>query len=217
MQSQQIQSDAAAASSLQNNFNLKALSTQFQGKSIAERLDFIASWTAEHLPENLALTSSFGVQSALMLHYAHASNLNIPVVSVDIAGEKYAPQRAYRTQLKEKLGFPLLTFAAESEDKKVHAMTDGLRANFISATIAGIRSSQTENRAAKDFVEWNARNGTLSFHPLLDWPDAKADHYLQMHIPPELRHPDYHPGVRSQGGVILDAQEAKSECGLHLP
>ena len=139
----------------------------------------------------------------------------MPVVSVDIAGERYDMQRSYRQTLARFMGLNIRTFPATSEADKVAAMDEGLRVNGITATISGVRASQTENRAAKRFVEWNERNGTLSFHPLLDWPDAKAEFHILEKLPEMFRHPDFAPGARSQGGAILGDSEDKTECGLH--
>lgn len=200
----------------QDDFNLEALNQEFRSRTLEERLQFIASWTAEHLDGNVALMSSFGVQSALLLHYAQEAGLDLPVASVDIAEEKYNTQRNYRQKLSAYMGLNVLTFPAGSEADKVSAMDEGLQKNWVTATISGIRASQTENRATKKFVERNARNGTLSFHPLLDWPDAKADYYLKEKIPKELHHPDYEEGSRSQGGAVLSSSDDKTECGLHI-
>lgn len=207
---------AKPQTTLTSYFNLQQINDDFYSKGIQDRLTLIHDWFTDYAYGNLALSSSFGVQSALLLHYAQESSLNIPVVSVDIAESKYDGQRAYRRHLQEKLGFTLLSFPAASDADKVRAMDTGLHDHFITATISGIRASQTEERAQKNFVEWNARNQTLSFHPLLDWPDSKTEFYLEKHIAPELRHPNYSAGLRSKGGVILGADEAKTECGLHI-
>lgn len=215
MQYQEHQLGAEAPSPLHTQFNLQTLNEEFSGKTIQERLTLIHNWCEAHLQGRLALTSSFGVQSALLLHYGQQSGLNIPVISVDIDQPKYDLQRRYKACLQERLGFNLQSFPAANDDEKVSAMDQGLKEHFIGATIAGIRASQTQTRAKKNFAEWNARNQTVSFHPLLDWPDSKTEFYLEKHIPEELRHPAYKSGLRSQGGVILSDSEAKTECGLH--
>lgn len=203
--------------SLHENFNLHALNASFYGKNILERLHLIHDWFTAHNQGKIALSSSFGVQSALLLHYAQESGLNIPVISVDINETKYDTQRAYKQTLQNALGFPLIEFQAKSDADKVEAMEQGLRAHFITGTIAGIRASQTQTRANKDFVEYNPRSGRLCFHPLLDWNDSKTNYYIEKRIPEHLRHPDYKPGQRSKGGVILSDDEEKTECGLHYP
>lgn len=216
MQSPNINIGAHEAPSMTHHFNLHSLNERFKGKAIQERLRLIHDWVEEHAQGRLALTSSFGVQSALLLHYVQNSGLDIPVISVDIDDPKYNQQRAYRDTLRQQMGFELLSFPAANDAGKVQAMDHGLRENFITATIAGIRASQTQTRADKNFAEWNSRNNTFTFHPLLDWPDAKTEFYLQKHIPDELRHPAYQPGLRSQGGAILSHDQEKTECGLHI-
>jgi phosphoadenosine phosphosulfate reductase len=208
--------DSAPTSSLRDDFNLNALNEQYKHQTLKDRLDLAQQWTQALQRGKLALNSSFGIQSALLLHAIKTSGLKIPVVTVDIPGKKYDAQRRYRETLRQALDLDLIIFQAESEADKVAAMNRGLKAHDIRGTISGIRASQTETRAGKKFIEISQRNGTLSFHPLLDWPDAKAEFYLNKKIPPSIRHPDYRAGIRSKGGVILDSAEEKTECGLHL-
>ncbi len=196
-------------------FSLEGLSEKFRRLTIEDRIRFAHDWTVENTNGTLALSSSFGVQSALLLQFAKSSKLDIPVISVDIADEKYDGQREYRQKLTRTLNLDLHVFPASDDAHKVPAMDDGLRALGIAATISGIRAAQTKTRAQKKFVEWNERNNTVTFHPLLDWPDAKTDFYLSA-LPEDIRHPAYKPGVKSKGGFLLREGEEKTECGLHL-
>lgn len=165
--------------------------------------------------DHTVLSTSFGIQSILMLDLVYRqAGLRLPVVAVDIPGEKYDVQRAYRDFLKEKLDLDLRIFKAVDEEGKTHAMNQGLEFLGAHAMLSGIRASQTENRERKKFVEYR-EGGIIDIYPLLDWPDSKADFYIGK-IPPEFRHPEFAPGIRSKGGAILAADEAKTECGLFL-
>ena len=172
-----VSAESNLISPLQAEFNLEYLNSELNYQTLDDRLHFIQGWFRENMNGNLALMSSFGVQSSLLLYYACKARFQLPVVSVDIAGERYRTQRSYRQTLVRLMGLNILAFPAASEADKVAAMDEGLRVNGITATISGIRASQTENRASKRFVEWNERNETLSFHPLLDWPDAKTNSF----------------------------------------
>lgn len=201
---------------LHENFNLQSLRTAFIRRNIHERISLIHDWFKANNDGQLALSSSFGVQSASLLHYVRESGLDIPVVSVDIAQPEYDLQRSYKQTLQRALQFPLLDFPAPDDAGKVAALDKGLRDHNITGLISGIRASQTQARAKKEFVEYNPRNNTLSFHPLLDWSDAKTDYYLDKRIPEHLRHPHHGSGVRSKGGAVLAPNEEKTECGIHL-
>ena len=189
---------------------LKQSNAEFDAKNFEQRL----RWAYEKYGDGLVLSSSFGVQSAILLKTVHDLGLDVPVIGVDIQDPKYDEQRAYRDKLQAELGFDLFIALAKDDDGKVEAMEHGLRALGATAVLSGIRSSQTQNRADKNFLE-PGKADTVSIHPILDWPDARADFFLQK-LPEALRHPDYNPGVWSQGGAVLGEGAVKGECGLHL-
>lgn len=180
-----------------------------------ERIKFAHDWTAAQGDGQLGLTSSFGVQSILMIDFVRNSGLGIPIFSVDIDDPKYDGQRAYKTKLKTALNIDVIDLPADGDAEKVAAMDKGLSEHFIGAALSGLRASQTANRAGRKFVERNPRNGTVEFRPFLDWPDAKADFYIAQ-MDEALLHPSYAAGVRSQGGAVLSKDQEKTECGLHV-
>lgn len=176
-------------------------------------------WAYNKFGRGLVLTSSFGVQSLVLLNAIKElrdnTGINIPVICVDIKGSKYDGQRAYRDLLQKELGFDLHVFLAEDEATKVETMDMALAQLGVRTVLSGIRASQTETRRSKRFIEENLRNGIVEISPLLDWPDVKVERYLQW-FPVALRHPEYAPGAQSKGGVPLGSGQEKTECGLHL-
>lgn len=167
----------------------------------------------QHYP-HLALTSSFGIQSIAMIELLDRAGISIPVVTVDIAGDQYDPQRRYRDRLHNLYAFDLHVFKAADETQKVAALEQGLQSLGITATLDGIRASQTANRATKDFIETKA-GGRTALHPLLDWPDGRMDWFL-VNLDMNKLHPSWQPGAQSKGGLVLLQGAQKTECGLHV-
>ena len=165
----------------------------------------------------LALTSSFGVQSGLLVDQLHKRGLlpEIPVVTVDIPGSQWDDQRRYRDHLQNHYGFDLHVEHAENEDDKTAALNRGLSRLGVRATLDGIRASQTFNRAQKPFIE-DKPDGRIAIHPLLDWSDRRVDKYIRKRLTEVARHPAWEKGARSKGGVVLAPGFEKTECGLHI-
>lgn len=202
-------------SGLNSEFNLTSLRQNLAHLCARKRMRHSGEWFHEMEPDKrIVLSSSFGVQSALLLSHLDHLDFEIPVVHVDIADSKYDQQRAYRDFLQKELRFNLHVFEAADDADKVRAMDEGLASLNAGLVFSGIRASQTDVRGRKSIAEINGRNGTIEVFPLLDWSDAKLEHYLAQ-IPEGLRHPAYKPGAQSKGGVLLANGEEKTECGLH--
>lgn len=169
-------------------------------------------WAQERYNGSLVLTSSFGIQSVIMLELTRQAGLQIPVVTVDIPGAEFDAQRRYRDLLQKHYGFDLHVFQACGEGDKVATMNAGLDTIKARAWLDGIRASQTKQRAAKGFI--TGKQGFAEIHPILDWPDARAEYFIS-NLPPGIIHPAFTPGVQSKGGRVLALGETKTECGLH--
>ena len=102
-------------------------------------------------------------------------------------------QRVYRENLQRDLQFNLILGHSPSIDQKSKILNALLHNQKISTTVSGIRSSQTETRAKKDFGEVKG-NGSDAFYPLLDWDDTMIDDALYTHAP-NLIHPSYSKGA----------------------
>lgn len=183
----------------------------FPAKNEKQRIQ----WAHEKFGEGLALTSSFGVQSILMIQAIQDAGLinDIPVIRIDLPNQT-EEMREYSEKLQKHFGFKLLTVQAKDDADKDVQLKQFMKDNGITATLSGVRHDQTENRAGLDYIAVKPDNST-SIHPILDWPQAKADFYIEK-LPTELHHPQYAPGVQSHGGQVLENGAEKTECGLHL-
>jgi phosphoadenosine phosphosulfate reductase len=187
-------------------------SRQLRNLSAVERIE----WAYRRFGEALVLNSSFGPQSIVCLSLAIKVHPGVPVVMVELPGPDYDMQRLYRDYLKSTLELNLHILRAQDKAGKKAALCEFLHSQGAQASISGIRRQQTRNRARKDLFESDRDYpAMMKIHPIADWSDIRTWRYIE-ELPDEWRHPGYRRGLRSIGGVLLDAGQVKTECGLHL-
>jgi phosphoadenosine phosphosulfate reductase len=185
-------------------------------RSAQERLE----WAMQTLPGEHVLSSSFGAQSAAMLHLATRRRPEVPVVLIDTGylfpeTYRYADELAERLSLNLKVYRPALGIAwmearhgrlwEEGLDglerynrlRKVEPMRRALRELGARTWIAGLRRSQSSTRATARVLE--LRDGIWKFHPIVDWTDRDVGRYLQQNDLPF--HPLWDKGYVSIGDV----------------
>jgi phosphoadenosine phosphosulfate reductase len=185
-------------------------------KSAHERLE----WAMQTLPGEHVLSSSFGAQSAAMLHLATRRRPEVPVVLIDTGylfpeTYRYADELSERLSLNLKVYRPALGIAwmearhgrlwEEGLDglerynrlRKVEPMRRALREIGARTWIAGLRRSQSSARAKARVLE--LRDGIWKFHPIVDWSDRDVGRYMQQNDLPS--HPLWDKGYVSIGDV----------------
>ena len=178
------------------------------------------AWALSTLPGAHALSSSFGAQSAAILHLVTRERADIPVILVDTGylfpeTYRFADRMTETLRLNLKVYRPTLGVAwmearfgrlweqgIEGIDRynrlrKVEPMRRALDELDARTWIAGLRRSQTEQRRTIDFLE--LRDGRWKFHPVADWTDRDVWSYLQAHNLPY--HPLWERGYISIGDV----------------
>jgi len=165
-------------------------------------------WAVETYGEKLVLTTSFGIQSAVMLHLVTLIAPAIPVVFID-TGYLFPQTYRFARQLTERLSLNLKTYipaatAAQQEAlfgkqwemgleglkrfnliNKVEPMDRAMRELDGSAWLAGLRRSQASTREALKVVQ--IQNKIAKVHPILDWDNRRVHRYLtEFELP-------YHP------------------------
>lgn len=174
-------------------------------------------WALEHLPEQHVLSSSFGTQSAVMLHLVSRLRPDIPVILVDTG---YLFPETYRLvdELTDRLGLNLQVFrpalspawqearlgrlweqGPEGIDRynrlnKVEPMERALRELGAGTWFAGLRRQQANSRAELPVLR--LQDGRLKVHPIVDWQNLDVHRYLRRHDLPD------HP-LRDQGYVSI--------------
>ena len=180
-----------------------------------EQLDAIGrvAWAWDRFGEDLVVSTSFGLQSAVMLHLVSKVNKEIPIIFVD-TGYLFPETYQYAETLCEKLGIRPKTFSsglsqayqeirfgklweqgAEGMERynlmnKVEPMQRALKEVNAKGWLSGLRRGQSESRADRTYVE--TQNGTVKIYPILDWDDRSTYEYLPANNLP------YHP-LEGQG------------------
>ena len=159
-------------------------------------------WAVEQYGEGLVMTTSFGIQAAVMLHLVTRVAPKIPVIFID-TGYLFPETYTFARDLTESLGLNLKKYvpamtAAEQEalyGKQWEQGIDGLkRYNFINkvepmdravrelgatAWLAGLRRTQGSTREALKVVQ--QQNKITKVHPIIDWDNRTVHRYLTEH------------------------------------
>ena len=85
----------------------------------------IVEWSSNMFGDGLVVTTSFGIQSAVMLHLATQVRPDIPVVWIDTG---YLPEETYRfaSELTDRLDLNLRTYRAEMSPEEMEEVYDRL-------------------------------------------------------------------------------------------
>lgn len=189
----------------QSQLNLDQLNAQL-GKADAKD---IIKWAAQTFGDGLVMSTSFGIQSALMLHLATRIVPDIPVIWVDtgyLHGETYR----FAEQLTQRLNLNLQVYQSpisparmealygklwEHKDieslnlydqiRKVEPMQRALKELGATAWLAGLRRDQTEHR--QQLPRIGEQSGICKILPILDWHSRDVHRYLTEYDLP------YHP------------------------
>ena len=222
---------------------LQACSRSLEEMSAEERVD----WALNTLPGNHIVSSSFGAQAAVMLHLLASRNPDIPVVVID-TGYLFPETYRFIDSLSQRLDLNLQVFRpgqssawqearhgkrwelgvegldAYNRDNKIEPMQRALDALNVGTWFAGLRRSQSSDRAQTPLIESSGERWKV--HPIADWSDRQVYQYLKQHGLPY--HPLWEKGyvsigdvhtTRSLGDVSSRDQTRffglKRECGLH--
>jgi phosphoadenosine phosphosulfate reductase len=191
------------------------LNNMFRGSSTDEMLRAVI---ADHMVGDLAVVSSFGAESAALLHLIASVDPSVPVLFLE-TGRHFPETLAYRDQLVDRLGLkdfrnlrpdPEVLAARDANElrwsydpdgcceiRKVVPLAKGLAA--FDATITGRKAFQAKTRNAlpRFEIDTSDASGRLKVNPLADWTKADLDAYFVEHdLPP---HPLVEQGYLSIG------------------
>ncbi|MBY6094238.1 phosphoadenylyl-sulfate reductase [Ferrimonas balearica] len=194
--------------------SLADLNRELAGLSAEQRV----AWGLEQLPGEHALSSSFGIQAAVMLKLVTAQRPDMPVILTD-TGHLFPETYRFIDELTERLGLNLQVFRAElspawqearygreweqgqdgidryNRRNKVVPMQRALESLGIGSWFAGLRREQASSRAELPFLE--VRSGRFKLLPILDWSNKQVHQFLTAHELPY--HPLWHEGYVSVG------------------
>ena len=194
-----------------------------EARSAAERV----RWALDQFGDGLVLSTSFGIQSAVMLHLVTSVVPDIPVVFVD-TGYLFPETYRFAEELRERLKLNLKTYlpqqtAAQQEAlygklweqglaglerynliNKVEPMNRAVSELGASAWLTGIRRNQSSSRETRPVVE--KQNKIWKIYPIIDWSDRDIYTYLTENNLP------YHP-LRDEGYVSVGDWHSTSKLG----
>ncbi|MGF1540888.1 MAG: phosphoadenosine phosphosulfate reductase [Pleurocapsa sp.] len=166
-------------------------------------------WSSETFGKGLIMSTSFGIQAAVMLHLVTSIVPDIPVIWVDTG---YLPAATYKfaEELTQRLNLNLKVYQSpisparmealygklwEKNDleafnrydrlRKVEPMQRALEELNATAWLAGLRKDQTQHRQTLDYIEKPGE--VYKIYPILSWNSRDIYQYLTKYDLP------YHP------------------------
>lgn len=192
---------------------VNAINRVLEPLNAAQRVE----WMLQNLPGQHALSSSFGMQAAVMLHLVTTVAPGMPVIFID-TGYHFAETYRFVDDLTARLNLDVKVFRSRispawqearhgrrweqgldgikryNHENKVEPMRLALAQLDVSSWLSGLRRSQSRTRAGIAYAEcqWDR----YKVHPIADWHDRDVHRYLVRHGLP------YHP-LREQGYISI--------------
>lgn len=202
------------------------LNNLFRGSSTQEMLEGVIH---DRLAGDVAIVSSFGAESAVLLHLIASVNREVPVLFLD-TGKHFPETLAYRDLLVERLGLNLVVLTPDPQDlakrdesglrwsydpdgcceiRKVRPLEKALSA--FDASFTGRKAFQAKTRANLPRFEIDTSDaaGRLKINPLIDWSADDITGWFTAHDLP--RHPLIAAGYPSIGCSPCTSQVAPGE------
>ncbi|MDI1295268.1 MAG: phosphoadenylyl-sulfate reductase [bacterium] len=220
-----------------------ALNARFEG---VETLDMLRTVFAEGLAGHVAVVSSFGTESAVLLHLVAQADPSVPVIFVDTQ-KMFAETLAYRDTLIGQFGFTDSRTVTPIADVIASKDETGLRWSYdpdgcceirkveplkrakdgLDAWISGRKAFQSVTR--QNLPRFEVEDGRLKINPLGDWTKTDLEAYFAAHDLP--RHPLEAQGYLSIGcepctSKVMPGEDPRAgrwrgwdkvECGIHSP
>ncbi|EGR1311709.1 phosphoadenylyl-sulfate reductase [Vibrio cholerae] len=199
---------------VQQTLRLTEVNQHLESLSAQERVE----WALENLQGNHALSSSFGIQAAVMLHLLTSVKSDIPVVLTD-TGYLFPETYQFIDELTERLNLNLKVYSAPvsaawqearygklweqgvegieryNQINKVEPMRRALDELNIGTWFSGLRREQSQSRASLPIL--SVQNGVFKFLPVIDWTNKEVHYYLKDND--LLYHPLWEQGYLSVG------------------
>lgn len=186
------------------SFELERINHHLESANLVERVE----WAMQNLPGNHIASSSFGAQSAVMLHLLNEVAPGIPIVLTD-TGYLFSETYQFIDQLVDRFNLNLQVYRADlspawqeakfgklweqgiegiekyNEMNKVAPMRSALVDLKASTWFAGLRRTQSDSRSRLSVVQM--QNSIYKCHPIIDQSNKQLHQYMRKHDLP------YHP------------------------
>jgi phosphoadenosine phosphosulfate reductase len=184
--------------------NVHELNASLLDKSPAQRIEYCYGLFGD----KMVLSTSFGIQSAVMLHLATQVNPEIPVIFID-TGYLFPETYRFARDLEERLNLNLKVYSPRMTSarqealygqlwtqgldglkqygliNKVEPMNRALQESGAFAWISGLRRNQSSTREHLNVIQ--LQNRTFKIHPIIEWSNRDIHAYLEQNDLP------YHP------------------------
>ena len=225
------------------SFDAKRVKT-LNREALEEATRAEVAWADRTFGAHLIVSTSFGIQSAVILHLVSSMLPRVPIVFVD-TGYLLPETYRYAAELTELLRLDVRRYAAAETPaemeaqhgklwetdldeyhriRKVEPMRRAIQELDAHAWIAGLRADQTTFRATLDPVTF--QDGIFKIHPILRWRSQDVYYYMEHYALPQ--HPlwekgftrvgDWHSSSAVPGGdgdKNARFDGRAEECGLH--
>jgi len=180
----------------------------------------VVEWAVAQFGSDLVMSSSFGAESALLIHMAIRHVPDIRIVFTD-TGYLFPETFAFMEQLRLRFNLNVWTYRTRNdpfaylhkageenptwrkdidaccEANKNEPFERAMRDLRPRAWLRGIRRNQAETRKDRRILEWSPRYECFAISPLLNWTGKEIHRYMQEHDLPY--HPLYEKGYLSIG------------------
>lgn len=217
------------------------LNNMFRGRDTFEMLTILLR---ENMLGDAAIVSSFGAESAVLLHLIANIDPSVPVLFLD-TGKHFPETITYREELRTMLGLQDLRVLTPDPALLRQKDETGLRWSYdpdgccdirkvlpLTAALAGFDAQFTGRKAFQSATRralprFEIEDGRLKVNPLADWDKDRIDTYITEHALPA--HPLVEQGYPSIGCSPCTTKVApgedlrsgrwkgwdKVECGIH--
>ena len=224
------------------SISVAKLNEEWRSHTAMEAIRFTVS---NFSSERIAVTSSFGSESAILLHLVSLVNKDIPILFIDTQ-KHFRATLDYRDTLSKVFGLTAIKIITPSTQDLLNKDPDGtlhLRnvdsccdmrkvmplekaLSNIDAWITGRKRYQNADREDIPIFE-NGRIGKVKVNPLANWNMYDIEHYMKINNLPA--HPLVNEGYMSIGCEVCTTAvapgedprsgrwrgEEKTECGIH--
>jgi phosphoadenosine phosphosulfate reductase len=201
-----------------------ALNAEFADRHALDIID----WAVATFDPYVALSSSFGADSAVMLHLCTQVKPDLPVITVD-TGFLFPETIAFRDKLAERLGLNLKVYRPRmSREEFVAEHGQMWRVNpdaccafnkrepferakeelGLRSWLTGVRREQSKSRKDTPFVQRDF-DGLIKICPIADWTAKDVHYYLAENDLP------YHP-LRDHGYLSIGCQPEPGHCTVQV-
>jgi len=220
------------------------LNNMFRGTETGAMLNTVLR---ESLLGEVAVVSSFGAESAVLLHLVASAAPDTPVIFLDTL-KMFPETLAYRDELVARLGLTGLRIVRPDPETLAKRDETGLRWSYdpdgcceirkviplakalegFDASITGRKGFQSATRSGLPRFEVDEA-GRMKMNPLASWTKTDLDAYFEAHDLP--RHPLEAQGYLSIGcqpctSIVKPGEDPRAgrwrgwdkvECGIHTP